>query len=88
LQAEARLLIVGMMGKILAGDVRGISAVLLERLQQTMTQVWFAFHIIAYVAFAFLLHEPWIFGIVEVWYRLTCLLLSDSQVYLMIEELT
>lgn len=29
----------GMMGKILAGDIRGISVVLLERLQQAMTQV-------------------------------------------------
>lgn len=39
MQAEARLLVVGIMGKILAGDIRGISAVLLERVQQTMTQV-------------------------------------------------
>lgn len=39
MQAEARLLVVGIMGKILAGDTRGISAVLLERVQQTMTQV-------------------------------------------------
>ena len=48
LQAEARVLIVGMMGKILAGDLRGISAVVLERLQQTMTQVGFIFHMYAY----------------------------------------
>ncbi|KAG0574974.1 hypothetical protein KC19_VG307200 [Ceratodon purpureus] len=39
-KAEARVLIVGMMGKVLAGDRRGVSAVLLERLQQTMTQVF------------------------------------------------
>ncbi|XP_024375793.1 uncharacterized protein [Physcomitrium patens] len=39
-KAEARVLIVGMMRKVLAGDVRGISAALLERLRQTMTQVF------------------------------------------------
>lgn len=41
------MLIVGMMRKVLAGDVRGISAALLERLRQTMTQVRFALNIIS-----------------------------------------
>lgn len=40
-QAEVRVLLVGMMGKILAGDTRGVSAALLQSLQQTISQVGF-----------------------------------------------
>lgn len=35
------MLLVGMMGKILAGDTRGASAALLQSLQQTISQVCF-----------------------------------------------
>jgi len=38
-KAEVRVLLVGMMGKILAGDTRGVSAALLQSLQLTISQV-------------------------------------------------
>jgi hypothetical protein len=38
-QAEARLLVVGVMGKILNSDSRGVSATLLERMKEATTQV-------------------------------------------------
>lgn len=41
MQAEVRVLLVGMMGKILAGDTRGVSAALVQSLQQTIAQVGF-----------------------------------------------
>ncbi len=40
-QAEARLLVVGVMGKILNSDSRGVSATLLERMKEATTQVRF-----------------------------------------------
>jgi hypothetical protein len=40
-QAEARLLVVGVMGKILNSDSRGVSATLLERMKDATTQVRF-----------------------------------------------
>lgn len=41
MQAEARLLVVGVMGKILNSDSRGVSATLLERMNEATTQVQF-----------------------------------------------
>jgi hypothetical protein len=38
-QAEARLLVVGVMGKILNSDSRGVSATLLERMKEATTQL-------------------------------------------------
>jgi hypothetical protein len=41
MQAEARLLVVGVMGKILNSDSRGVSATLLQRMKEATTQVRF-----------------------------------------------